>query len=78
VSETLVINMTRARAVLRVYCHLWYVWLYQIFQHYLIKTRLSEKKIIEPKMCVLIFSTNCVWHISHSKNNSARCYHKYT
>jgi len=26
-----------------------------------------RKKVIENKMCVLIFSTTCVWNISHSK-----------
>jgi len=29
-------------------------------------------------MCVLIFSTACVLNISHSKNDSARYYHKFT
>ena len=29
-------------------------------------------------MCVLIFSTTFVWNFSHSKNNSARYYHKCT
>jgi hypothetical protein len=39
-------------------------------------TLFSEKK--ERKMCVLIFYTSFVWNISHSKNNSARYYHKCT
>jgi len=34
------------------------------------------KKAIEHKICVLIFSTNFVWNISHSKKNSATYYHK--
>jgi hypothetical protein len=34
------------------------------------------KKVTEHQMCVLIFSTTCVWNISHSKKNSARYYHK--
>jgi hypothetical protein len=46
------------------YCYLWPAPLYNIFPHYLIKARL--KKIAEYKMCVLIFSTTFVWHISHS------------
>jgi hypothetical protein len=33
-----------------------------------------RKKVIEYKMCVLIFSTTCVRNSFHSKNNSAR-YH---
>ena len=35
------------------------------------------KKVIEHKMCVLIFSTTFVWNISHSKKNSARRDEKY-
>ena len=33
---------------------------------------------IEHKIYVLIFPPNSVWNISHSKNNSARYYHKCT
>ena len=47
------------------------------FSHSLIKVRDFEKKIIEHKICVLIFSTTFVWNISHSKKNSGRYYHKY-
>jgi hypothetical protein len=36
------------------------------------------KKVIEYKMCVLILSTTFVWDISHSEENSARYYRKYT
>ena len=32
--------------------------------------------VTEHKMCVLIFSTNFVWKISHSKKNSAEFCHK--
>ena len=32
----------------------------------------KKKKVIGPKMCVLIFSTFFVWHISHPKKNWAR------
>jgi hypothetical protein len=42
-----------------------------IFPHYLI----FGKKVIEHKMCVLIFST-FVWNIPHSNKNSARYCHK--
>jgi hypothetical protein len=37
-----------------------------------------RKTFIQHKMCVLIFSTTFVWNISHSKQNSARYYHKCT
>ena len=32
-----------------------------------------RKKVTEYKMCVLIFSTNFVWNISHTKKKWARC-----
>ena len=51
------------------------VWLYHIFPHYLINVTLFGT-IMENKMCVLIFCTNFVWNISHSKKNSARYCHK--
>jgi hypothetical protein len=37
-----------------------------------------RRKIIQRKMRVLIFSTNFLLNISHSKKNSARHYHKCT
>ena len=53
------------------------VWLYNIF--HTINGKIFEKKkiykYIEQKMRFLIFSTTLVLHISHSKKNSARCYH---
>ena len=36
------------------YFHLWPVWLYSIFPHYLIKGKIFAKKIIEPEVRVLI------------------------
>ena len=43
------------------YCHLWYVRLCHIGPHYLINgTIFGEKKVIEHKMCVLIFCTTFV------------------
>jgi len=38
----------------------------------------SRKKVIEHNMCVLIFSTTCVWNISHSNEKWVRYYHKCT
>jgi len=44
-----------------IYRHLQPVWLYQIFSHYLIdSTNFRGKKIVEDKMCGLIFSTSFV------------------
>ena len=34
------------------YCHLWSVWLYHIFPHYLINGTILGNKVIEHKMCV--------------------------
>ena len=39
------------------YCRLWHVRLYNIFPHYLIKTRVFDRKYFNIKKCVLIFST---------------------
>jgi len=35
-----------------------------------------QKKVIDYKMCALIFSTTLVWNNSHSKKKSARYYQK--
>jgi len=35
-------------------------------------------KFTKHKMCVFIFYTTFTWNIYHSKNNWARCEHKYT
>jgi len=59
------------------YCHLWPVWLYYIFPHYLINGTISRKKLLNIKY-VLIFSTTVVWNISHSRKHSARYYHRRT
>jgi hypothetical protein len=45
------------------YCHVWPVWLYHIFPHYLINGTIFGKKVIKQR-CVLIFSTTFVWNIS--------------
>ena len=42
------------------YCHLWPVWLYRIFPHYLISGEIFRKQITEHQRCVLIFSTTFV------------------
>jgi hypothetical protein len=42
------------------HCHLWPAQLYNIFPHYLANGTTFKKKVIEHKMCVLIFSTTFV------------------
>jgi hypothetical protein len=37
------------------YCHLWPVWLYSIFPHYLINGTIFGKKIIEQNLCAAFF-----------------------
>jgi hypothetical protein len=59
------------------YCYLWPVRLHCIFPHYLIKGKISRKKF-EHKMCILIFYTTFVWHISHLNKNSSWYYYKCT
>ena len=54
------------------YCHLWPVWLCNIFPHYLIKGTIKKKKVIEHKIRVLMFPTISCRNISHSKKNRAR------
>ena len=41
--------------------------LYNSFSHFLISGKILEKKVTEHKMCVVMFSTNSVGNISHSK-----------
>jgi hypothetical protein len=57
------------------YCHLWPVWLYNIFPPYLINGTIFGKILMNTK-CVLTFSTNFIWNVSHFTNNSERCCHK--
>ena len=38
-------------------CHIWPVWLYNIFPPYLIKSHDFRKSVTEHQICVLIFST---------------------
>jgi hypothetical protein len=58
------------------YYHLWAARLCNIFPHFLTNGPIFEKKVIEHKMCVLIFSTTFVSEISHCKKNWAKCDHK--
>jgi hypothetical protein len=51
--------------------------LYDIFSHCLITAWFLGKNVIEHKTCFDFFY-KFVWNISHSKNNSARYYHKST
>jgi len=64
--------MRSTRAAL--HSHVWLVWNYQIFTHSFINSKIFGKKVIEYKMCVLIFSTTFVGNISHSKKNSPKYY----
>ena len=64
--------MQSAYAVL--YCYLWPARLYGVVPHYLINSTNGEKKkVIEHKMCVLIFCTTFACSISQ---NSARYCHQ--
>jgi hypothetical protein len=58
------------------YCHLWRVWLYQSVPHYLINSTTFGKKIIEHRMCVLIFSATLVRNVTHPTKNAAIYHHK--
>jgi hypothetical protein len=57
-------------------CHVWPVWLYHIFPHYLINGTIFRGWITENKMCVWIFITTSAWNIYDSMKNSLRYYHK--
>jgi hypothetical protein len=47
----------------------WPGWHCHIFPHYLLNDTIFEKKVLEHKMCVLIFSTNFVWNYIYSPTN---------
>jgi len=49
--------------------HLWPVWLWNIFPHYIVKGTIFEKKVTKCETCVLILYRTFVWHISHPKTN---------
>ena len=64
-----------------VYCHLWSVWVYHIYPHYLTKDKIFRKKktkVVFHNNCVLILSKNFARNVSHSKKHSEICYHKCT
>ena len=60
------------------YRHLWPVRLWNIFSTLSHKRHDFREKVIEHIMCVLIFSTNLIWSISHYNKNYAMYHHKYT
>jgi hypothetical protein len=49
-------NLTYPACNASPYCHLRPLWLHHIFRYYLINGTIFGKEVIEPKMCVLIFS----------------------
>jgi hypothetical protein len=57
--------------------HLWPARLCDILPNCLIKATIFKKKVIERKMCVLIFSTTFVWTIYHSKRKWTRYEQKW-
>ena len=56
------------------YCHL-PARHYSVSPHFLLNGTIFIRNIIEYKMCVLAFSTQPVWNISHCKKNGARYDH---
>jgi hypothetical protein len=46
--------------------------LYLIFPHYFRKGTIVDQKVIEHKICVLIFCMAFIWNISHSSKNWVR------
>jgi hypothetical protein len=58
------------------YGHLWPVRLYHISPQCLITGTIFEKKVIQHKLCLLIFCTRFAWNFSYSKKNSERYYDK--
>jgi len=59
------------------YCHLWYVWLYHIFPHFLIKVMIFWEKIFWTLNVCFALSKTFVLHTCNSNKNSAT-YHKCT
>jgi len=68
-------GMQTARAVS--YCHMWPVWLYLTFPHYLTHGTI-KKSYWTDDVCFDFIHKTFVWNISHSKKNWARYYHKCT
>jgi hypothetical protein len=60
------------------YIAIWYLSYFTAFLYIISKTaRFSGGKVIENKMCGLIYSATYIWSIFHSKNNSARYYNEF-
>ena len=58
------LGIQHAMRMRRIILPCWPFRLYNIFPHYLINgTIFEKKKVIEYKMCVLIFSTTLVWNL---------------
>jgi hypothetical protein len=60
VSVALLSSTQSACAVLHIYCYLWPIRLYHIFPHTVLDGMIFGEKVIERKMCVLIFYTTFV------------------
>ena len=56
-SECVFVALGNQHAMHNLHTAMWPAWLYIIFPHYLIKSTILKKTVIEHKMCVLIFST---------------------
>lgn len=60
-----------------IYFHLWPVWPFHIFPHYLINGTIFGKNHWT-QMCIFVSSTSSAWNIYHSVKKSLRYYHKCT
>jgi hypothetical protein len=47
------------------YCHMWPIWFYHIFLHYLINSKIFGKKCIEHDMCFDFLYNVCLQHFSY-------------
>jgi hypothetical protein len=65
-ASTLALFSTQSACAV-LYCHLWPVWLYHIFAHYLINGTIFGKKLLNIKRVFGFSLQFFVWNISHSK-----------